>query len=107
MLSCSSLSSLSNGIDAAVGVKVEGCELKAGILASSRRWRNSIKATTSWFLGRVRSLRLTVRSLRLTGKRRWMSSRLVARERATYDDAGSMRGSGGFRMSRMINKWRN
>ena len=100
MLSCSSLSSLSNGIDAAVGVKVEGCELKAGILASSRRWRNSIKGTTSWFLGRVRSLRLT-------GKRRWMSSRLVARERATYDDAGSMRGSGGFRMSRMINKWRN
>ena len=39
-----------------------------------------------------------------------MSSRLVARQRATYDDAGSMRGPGGFRMSRMIrliNKWRN
>ena len=37
MLSSSSLSSLSNGNDAAVGVKVEGCELKAEILASSRR----------------------------------------------------------------------
>ena len=37
MLSCSSLSSLSNGNDADVGVKVKGCELKAEILASSRR----------------------------------------------------------------------
>ena len=37
MLSCSSLSSLPNGNDADVGVKVEGCELKAEILASSRR----------------------------------------------------------------------
>ena len=40
-----------------------------------------------------------------------MSSRLVARERATYNDAGSMRGPGGFRimsrMIRLINKWRN
>ena len=37
MLSCSSLSSLSNGNDTDVGVKVEGFELKAEILASSRR----------------------------------------------------------------------
>ena len=37
MLSCSSLSSLSNRNDADVGVKVEGCELKAEILTSSRR----------------------------------------------------------------------
>ena len=39
-----------------------------------------------------------------------MSSRLVVRERATYDDVGSIRGPGDFRMSRMIhliNKWRN
>ena len=36
MLSCSSLSSLSNGNDADVGVKVEGCELKAEISASSK-----------------------------------------------------------------------
>ena len=57
----------------------------------------------SWFLGRVKPLKLTV-------KRRWMSSRLVAREEVTYDDAGSMRGPEGFRVSRMvrlINKWRN
>ena len=37
MLSVSSLSSLSNGNDADVGMKVERCELKAEILASSRR----------------------------------------------------------------------
>ena len=36
MLSCSSLSSLFNGNDADVVVKVEGCELKAEIRASSR-----------------------------------------------------------------------